>query len=72
VGGLVLKSRPVVSMKKGAALSPVLAPAGTAMFWVTQAGWATTGGTTVDINAAVRTAPSDRQMYSSFFVFSLA
>src|SRR4029079_5530920 len=27
-------------MKKGAALSLVLAPGGTTMFWVTQAGWA--------------------------------
>ena len=34
-----MKSRPAVSMKNGPALSVVLAPGGTAMFWVTQAGW---------------------------------
>ena len=39
-------------------MSLVLAPAGTAMFWVTQAGWAMTAGTpqAVDSNAPIRTA----------------
>src|SRR4051812_14941244 len=58
VGGLVLKSRPVVSMKKGAALSLVLAPGGTAMFCVTQVVWARAVGMshTADINVPTRTA----------------
>src|SRR4051812_41769610 len=58
VGGLVLKSRPVVSMKKGAAFSLVLAPGGTAMFWVTQVVWARAVGRshTADINVPTRTA----------------
>src|SRR5262245_8803812 len=45
-------------MKKGAALSVVLAPGGTAMFWVTQGCWARAAGMrhTADINAPVRTA----------------
>src|SRR5262245_50423361 len=44
-------------MKKGAALSAVLAPGGMTMFWVTQAVWATAGGMshTADINAPART-----------------
>jgi hypothetical protein len=57
VGGWVLKSRPAVSMKKGAALSLVLAPGGTAMFCVTQACSARAWGTsdTADDNVAART-----------------
>ena len=46
-------------MKKGAALSVVLALGGTAMFWVTQAVWASAVGmeaSTADINAPARTA----------------
>ena len=45
-------------MKKGAALSLVLAPGGTAMFWVTQAGCARAAGMsdTAEINAPARTA----------------
>ena len=45
-------------MKKGAALSLVLAPGGTAMFWVTQAVWARAVGMshTADINVPARTA----------------
>src|SRR6185295_3992449 len=56
VGGVVLKSRPVVSMKKDAALSLVLAPGGTTMFWVTQAGSARAAGMsdTAEINAPAR------------------
>src|SRR6185295_11551475 len=58
VGGVVLKSRPVVSMKKGAALSLVLAPGGTTMFWVTQAGCARAAGISdmAEINAPERAA----------------
>src|SRR5262245_56345954 len=58
VGGAVLTSRSVVSMKKGAFLSLVLAPGGTAMFWVTQGVWARAGGLsqTAYINAPARTA----------------
>src|SRR5262245_60527748 len=44
VGGLVLKSSPVGSMKNGTALSALLAPGGTAMFWVTQVGCAIAAG----------------------------
>src|SRR4051812_6091240 len=45
-------------MKNGAALSLVLAPGGTAMFWVTQAGWAKAGDTshTAEIIVPARTA----------------
>src|SRR6185312_4516534 len=44
-------------MKKGAALSFVLAPGGTTMFWVTQAGWAAAGmSDTAEINAPRRVA----------------
>jgi hypothetical protein len=44
-------------MKKGAALSLVLAPGGTAMFWVTQAGWAKAGmSDTAEIDATARAA----------------
>ena len=44
-------------MKNGAALSVVLAPGGTAMFWVTQAVCAKACGMsdTVDINVPART-----------------
>src|SRR5882672_6666530 len=54
-------------MKKGADLSLELAPAGTAMFWVTQAGCAIAAGTTrtVDINAPVRAA-------NMFLIFSFS
>src|SRR6185503_12828944 len=45
-------------MKKDAALSLVLAPGGTTMFWVTQAGWARAAGMsdTAEINAPERAA----------------
>src|SRR6476660_4836996 len=44
-------------MKKGAALSLVLAPGGTTMFWVTQAGWAAAGmSDTEEMNAPARAA----------------
>ena len=51
-------------MKKGAALSLELAPAGTAMFWVTQAGCAIAAGTsqTAESKAPVRAA-------NVFFIF---
>ena len=53
-------------MKKGAALSLVLAPGGTAMFWVTQAGWARAAGMsgTTEINVPTRTADSLRMLVS--------
>jgi hypothetical protein len=44
-------------MKKGAALSLVLAPGGTTMFWVTQAGWARAGmSNAAEIDATARAA----------------
>src|SRR3954463_4141720 len=53
-------------MKKGAALSLVLAPAGTAMFWVTHAVWARASGMSdaADINVPARTTKA------LFIVFS--
>ena len=53
-------------MKKGAALSLVLAPGGTAMFWVTQAGCARAAGMsdTAEINAPARTANTLRIFFS--------
>src|SRR4029453_5531056 len=53
-------------MKKGAALSLVLAPGGTAMFWVTQAGWARAAGMreTTEINAPAGT-PNTLRIFAS-------
>jgi hypothetical protein len=55
VGGAVLRSRPVVSMKNGADRSVVLAPGGTDALAATQAGWAMAAGTT---HAAESNAPA--------------
>ena len=53
-------------MKKGAALSAVLALGGTAMFWVTQGACARAAGMsdTADINVPARTANSLRIVFS--------
>src|SRR4051794_20137527 len=66
VGGAVLKSRPVVSMKNGAALSVVLALGGTAMFWVMQGACASAAdmSDTADIIVPARTANMLRMVFS--------
>ena len=61
-------------MKKGAALSLVLAPGGTAMFWVTQGACARAAGMseTAEINAPARTANNLRIVFSRRRRVSLA
>jgi len=63
-----------VSIKKGAALSVVLAPGGTAMFWVTQGACAMAAGIsdTADIIVPARTANNSRIVSSRSWQVSLA
>src|SRR5258708_34828472 len=60
MGGVVLKSRPEVSMKKGAVWFVELVPGGTVMFWVTQAGCAIAAGMShvADRSVADRNVPA--------------